>query len=85
MAFIDPAFEMPDGQGSLFDVLDRAHARGLGVRALFWRCAPLHKVSPDAHFFGDTRQHEMLKSRGSRFLARWDRAAKLYCHHQKAG
>ena len=84
VAFIDPAFRLPDGQGSLFDVLDRAYARGLDVRALFWRCEPLHKVSPDAHFFGEARQLEMLRSRGSCFLARWDRAAKLYCHHQKS-
>ena len=65
-------------------MLDRAYARGLDVRVLFWRCAPLHKMSPDAHFFGDARQLEMLRSRGSCFLARWDRAAKLYCHHQKS-
>jgi cardiolipin synthase A/B len=84
VAFLDPAFQMPDGRGSLFDVLDHARARGLDVRALFWRCAPLHKVSPNAHFFGDTRQLEMLQTRGSCFLARWDRAAKLYCQHQKS-
>ena len=84
VAFLDPAFQMPDGQGSLFDVLDRARARGLDVRALFWRCAPLHKVSPRAHFFGDAPQLGMLRTRGSCFLARWDRAAKLYCQHQKS-
>ncbi len=84
VAFLDPAFQMPDGRGSLFDVLDRAHARGLDVRALFWRCPPLHEVSPDAHFPGDEAQLAMLRERGSAFLARWDRAAKLYCQHQKS-
>jgi len=84
VAFLDPSFQMPDGQGSLFDVLDRASARGLDVRALFWRCAPLHEVSPTAHFFGDADQLRMLRTRGSSFLARWDRAAKLYCQHQKS-
>jgi phosphatidylserine/phosphatidylglycerophosphate/cardiolipin synthase-like enzyme len=84
VAFLDPTFQLPDRRGSFFDALDRAYARGLDVRALFWRCAPLHKMSPDAHFFGDARQLEMLRSRGSCFLARWDRAAKLYCHHQKS-
>ena len=84
VAFLDPEFEMPDGKGSLFDVLDRAAARGMDVRAIFWRCPPLHKVSPTAHFFGDAAQLAMLQERGSRFLARWDRAAKLYCQHQKS-
>ena len=84
VAFLDPEFQMPDGKGSLFDVLDHASARGLDVRALFWRCAPLHKASPKAHFFGDASQLGMLRTRGSSFFARWDRAAKLYCQHQKS-
>ena len=28
---------MPGGRGSFFDVLDRAKARGLDVRVIFWR------------------------------------------------
>lgn len=40
VAFIAPEFQMPDGRGSLFDVLDRAAERGLDVRALFWRPNP---------------------------------------------
>jgi cardiolipin synthase A/B len=84
VAFLDPAFQMPDGRGTLFDVLDRTSARGLDVRVIFWRCAPLHKLSPRAHFFGDASQLEVLRTRRSSFLARWDRAAKLYCQHQKS-
>jgi cardiolipin synthase len=35
IAFIHPDFLMPDGRGSLFDVLDRATERGIDVRAVF--------------------------------------------------
>jgi phosphatidylserine/phosphatidylglycerophosphate/cardiolipin synthase-like enzyme len=84
VAFMSPGFAMPDGRGNLFDVLDAAHARGLDVRVLFWRCPPLHAIEPDSHFPGDEAQRAMLRQRGSRFLARWDRAAKLYCQHQKS-
>ncbi len=37
VAFIHPEFAMPDGRGSLFDVLDDAVQRGLDVRVIFWR------------------------------------------------
>ena len=37
VCFVAPDFEMPDGSGSLFDVLDRAVPRGLDVRVIFWR------------------------------------------------
>ena len=40
VAFYTPDFRMPDGRGSLFDVLDRAVARGLDVRVIFWRPNP---------------------------------------------
>ena len=36
VAFLERDVPMPDGRGSFFDVLDRAAARGLDVRALFW-------------------------------------------------
>jgi phosphatidylserine/phosphatidylglycerophosphate/cardiolipin synthase-like enzyme len=35
VAFIRRELQMPDGRGSFFDVLDRAHARGIDVRAIF--------------------------------------------------
>lgn len=84
VAFLEPRFRMPDGRGSFFDVLDRARARGIDVRVLFWRCPPLEEQSPDAHFMGTREQLRWLAERESRFLARWDRAAKLYCQHQKS-
>jgi phosphatidylserine/phosphatidylglycerophosphate/cardiolipin synthase-like enzyme len=84
VAFIERQVQMPDGRGSFFDVLDRAHARGLDVRVIFWRCPELEQVSPGTHFSGTDEERAWLSERGSRFLARWDRAAKLYCQHQKS-
>lgn len=84
VAFFTPNFEMPDGRGSLFDVLDRAVARGVEVRALFWRNNEGSGFSEHEIFSGSPEQREMLAARGSRFLARWDRAQKAYCHHQKS-
>ncbi len=84
VAFLTADFEMPDGRGSLFDVLDRAAARGLDVRAIFWRVNPETQVVEDETFPGLAHQLEMLAARGSRFRARWDRGQKGYCQHQKS-
>jgi len=84
VAFYDPEFQMPDGRGSLFDVLDRAVDRGLEVRVIFWRHVELARVEPDSHFSGTPDERAMLTARGSRFLARWDRAHGAYCQHQKS-
>ena len=84
IAFYAPAFEMPDGRGSLFDVLDRAVERGLDVRVIFWRHVELERIDPGVHFSGTESERAMLQARGSRFLARWDRAHGPYCQHQKS-
>ena len=84
VAFIERGVQMPDGRGSFFDVLDRAKARGLDVRVIFWRCPELEAVSPGEHFSGTEEERTWLRERGSTFQARWDRAAKLYCQHQKS-
>jgi len=84
VAFHEMAFAMPDGHGSLFDVLDRAVARGLDVRVIFWRHEQLAALDPDSHFAGTPTDLEFLAKRGSRFLARWDRAHGRYCQHQKS-
>ena len=84
VAFIERDMQMPDGRGTFFDVLDRAKARGIDVRALFWRSPELEQVEPGAHFPGTDEQRVWLRERGSVFVARWDRAAKLYCQHQKS-
>ena len=46
VAFLEPDVQMPDGRGSVFDVLDRARARGLDVRVIFWRCPELEEIRP---------------------------------------
>ncbi len=84
IAFYEPAFQMPDGRGSLFDVLDRAVERGLDVRVIFWRHVELEQLDPGVHFSGTAAERAMLEARGSRFLARWDRAHGPYCQHQKS-
>jgi phosphatidylserine/phosphatidylglycerophosphate/cardiolipin synthase-like enzyme len=84
VAFHDMEFAMPDGEGSFFDVLDRAQARGLDVRVIFWRHPELAAYQPGTHFAGTSEDREFLAKRGSRFLARWDRAHGRYCQHQKS-
>jgi phosphatidylserine/phosphatidylglycerophosphate/cardiolipin synthase-like enzyme len=81
VAFLEPDFEMPDGRGHFFDVLDRAAERGLDVRALFWRSP---EVDERAHFPGSERQRALLRERGARFAARWDSLPGDTCHHQKS-
>jgi phosphatidylserine/phosphatidylglycerophosphate/cardiolipin synthase-like enzyme len=84
VAFYRPSFQMPDGRGSLFDVLDRAVERGIDVRVIFWRHLGLEQIEPGTHFSGTADERAMLAARGSRFLARWDRAHGTYCQHQKS-
>jgi phosphatidylserine/phosphatidylglycerophosphate/cardiolipin synthase-like enzyme len=84
VAFHEMEFAMPGGHGSFFDVLDRARARGLDVRVIFWRHPELAKLDPGSHFAGTDLDRAFLARRGSRFLARWDRAHGRYCQHQKS-
>ena len=81
VAFLEPGVQMPDGRGSLFDVLDAAAARGVDVRVIFWRSP---EVSSLAHFPGTAEQRSWLETRGSRFGARWDALSGDECHHQKS-
>jgi cardiolipin synthase A/B len=84
VAFVERDLELPGARGTLFDLLDRAAARGLDVRVLFWREPELDRVLPGAwHFAGSAADHAWLGARGSRFLARWDYLPR-YCHHQKS-
>src|SRR6516165_7264202 len=83
VAFFRPDFRMPDSRQSLFEVLDRAAARGLDVRVIFWRPNP--EFSGEGGTFpGSPDDWRMLEERGSRFWARWDRAHGPYLHHQKS-
>jgi phosphatidylserine/phosphatidylglycerophosphate/cardiolipin synthase-like enzyme len=83
VTFLTPDMQMPDGRGSFFDVLDRAAARGLDVRALFWRTNPETSRYAPGVFWGSPEHRDLLAARGSRFLARWDRAHSRFCQHQK--
>jgi cardiolipin synthase len=83
VAFYSDDFLFPDGVGPLFDVLDRAVARGLDVRLLVWRPNP--ETTPSHRIFGGSPAHrELLARRGARFKIRWDRAAGAFCQHQKS-
>ncbi|MDD9942901.1 MAG: phosphatidylserine/phosphatidylglycerophosphate/cardiolipin synthase family protein [Myxococcales bacterium] len=84
VAFHQRDFEMPGGHGSFFDVLDRAKARGVDVRVIFWRHPVYEQMDPGAHFSGTEEERAWLQARGSCFLARWDQADTKYCQHQKS-
>jgi cardiolipin synthase A/B len=84
VAFIRDGFRMPDGRGTFFDVLDRAVARGIDVRCIFWRPNPeATYVSDGATFRGSQADREFLAARRSRARIRWDRAYGAFCQHQK--
>jgi cardiolipin synthase len=83
VTFMWAAFEMPDRRGATFDVLDRAAARGIDVRLIFWR--------PDSEttglrrnaFWGSTAHIGLLDERRSAMKTRWDCAHPGFCQHQK--
>ena len=82
VAFYSHAFRFPEGQSALFDVLDRAVARGVDVRLLIWRPNP-ENFGLNATFAGTAADRELLGMRGSRFKIRWDRIPGRHCQHQK--
>ncbi len=85
VAYLERDVPMPDGRGSFFDTLERAAARGLDVRALFWREPRLPEVEPDSvHFAGSQEERAWLGERAPGIKARWDRHPRAYCHHQKS-
>jgi len=84
IAFIEMDMQMPDGRGSFFDLLDRAVARGIEVRVIFWRPVDLNPLESGSYFEGSQEQQRWLGERGSRFLARWDCLPGGNCQHQKS-
>ncbi len=85
IAYVDRNAQMPDGHGTIFDLLERAAERGLDVRALFWREPRLREIEPDSqHFEGNAAEFAWLHERGARFAARWDRLPDGFCQHQKS-
>jgi cardiolipin synthase len=84
VTFLWPDFEMPDGRGSFWNVLETAVERGLDVRVLFWRPGEELAEWRTNAFWGSTEQRSQLEARNSRVLIRWDRAAPGFCQHQKS-
>ena len=84
VAFLERDVQMPGGRGTFFDVLDRAAARGVDVRALFWRSPEQEAHEPGVHFSGTEEERAWLARRGARFAARWDHLPGELCHHQKS-
>jgi phosphatidylserine/phosphatidylglycerophosphate/cardiolipin synthase-like enzyme len=84
VAFIEADIRMPDGRGSFFDVVDRAVARGIEVRVIFWRPVEIPPREAHMHFGGSEEHRRWLAERGSRFLARWDCLPGDGCQHQKS-
>ncbi len=83
VAFYSDDFLFPDGRGPLFDVLDRAVARDLDVRLLVWR-TDWERYAIYRTFNGSPADRELLARREARFRIRWDRAADVFCQHQKS-
>jgi phosphatidylserine/phosphatidylglycerophosphate/cardiolipin synthase-like enzyme len=84
VTFMWATFEMPDGRGTALDVLDRAAARGLDVRLIFWRPDAETETLKDNAFWGSADHVAHLEARGSGVRIRWDRAHPGFCQHQKS-
>jgi cardiolipin synthase A/B len=85
VTFMRDGFLMPDGRGTLFALLDRAVARGIDVRVIFWRPNPEADYAGEGSTFcGSQADRDLLAARGSRVRIRWDRAHGAFCQHQKS-
>ncbi len=84
VTFLWAAFEMPDGRGTALDVLDRAAARGVDVRLLFWRPDAKPRTWKRNAFWGSVDHIRQLEARRSGVRIRWDQAHPGFCQHQKS-
>jgi cardiolipin synthase len=84
ITFMWESCEMPDGRGAPLDVLDRAAARGIDVRIIFWRPDKETAWLKDNAFWGSPAHIEALRRRRSHVKIRWDRAHPGFCQHQKS-
>jgi len=82
ITFATPDYPMPDGRGTLMDVLDRAASRGIDVRVLIWRPADEARGFGQ-NFEGSDSDHALLRARESQSRIRWDQAGAAFSHHQK--
>jgi cardiolipin synthase len=83
VTFMWADFRMPDGRGTLLDVLRRAAERGVDVRVVFWRPDSETESWKKNAFWGSPEHFELLDASGSGVCVRWDRAEPGYCQHQK--
>jgi cardiolipin synthase A/B len=84
VTFMWADFEMPDGRGDTFNVLDRAAARGVDVRVIFWRPDAKTEWLKRNAFWGATTHIDLLNGRRSGVKIRWDCAYPGFCQHQKS-
>lgn len=84
VTFLWANFEMPDGRGSVFDVLDRATRRGVDVRLICWRPGEETARLRQNAFWGSDGNFDLLNKRGSDIKIRWDLAHPGFCQHQKS-
>jgi cardiolipin synthase len=83
VTFMWGSFRMPDGRGSALDVLNRAAARGLEVRLIFWRPSPETESLKTNAFWGSSAHFGLLEASDAGVSIRWDRAHPGFCQHQK--
>lgn len=83
VTFMWPSFRMPDGQGTALEVLQRAAARGIDVRVLFWRPDDETAELRTNAFWGSSEHFESLTRHSPGVNIRWDRAYPGFCQHQK--
>ncbi len=84
VTFMWADFQMPDGRGSALDVFNRAAARGLDVRVIFWRPDAETKKFRVNAFWGSPEHIDLLARSDSAIRIRWDRAQPRFCQHQKS-
>ncbi|MCX6048544.1 MAG: phosphatidylserine/phosphatidylglycerophosphate/cardiolipin synthase family protein [Chloroflexi bacterium] len=84
ITFMWATCQMPDGRGSPLDVLNRAAARGVDVRLIFWCPDPETESLKTNAFWGAPHHFDQLRESASSIRIRWDRAQPGYCQHQKS-
>lgn len=83
VTFLWAACRMPDGRGTPLEVMDRAAARGVDVRVVFWRPGEELASLRENAFWGAPEHLERLRTEAPHVKVRWDRAAEGFCQHQK--
>lgn len=83
VTFMWASFQMPDERGSALDALNRAAARGVDVRLIFWRPDPETESLKTNAFWGAPEHFALLAASQSGVRIRWDRAQPGFCQHQK--